>query len=150
MSGSVAAAVKVNSNPSLVDLFPIGDSTGGLLISLTTMVIVLASLNGEEALSVTRSVTALVLGPCDSPGVQVKTPLLALMLAPAGAPGSRLNVSACAGKSESVAPAVKVNRPPSFTTWLAIGASAGAVFTSPTVIMMVCESLRLGDPLSVT
>jgi len=66
-------------------------------------------------LSVTRITILLVLGPCDSSGVQEKNPLAGSMVAPAGAPGSRLKVSDCAGKSGSVAEAVKVRSAPSAT-----------------------------------
>src|ERR1051325_2981986 len=56
-------------------------------------------------LSGTRTVTVFV--PCEG-GVQVNTPLLAPMAAPAGAPGSSEKVSVCAGRSPSVAVAVKL------------------------------------------
>src|SRR5262245_14810627 len=91
-----------------------------------------------------------VLGPCASLGVQVNTPLAALMLTPAGAPGSTLNVSVLAGASASVAVTVTVNRLPSLIVRLAMAASTGALFTSLTVTVKLLVSLRLGTPLSVT
>src|SRR5437867_4492279 len=123
-------------------------STGATFTSLTTTVNVFASLNAGEPLSVTRTVTALVLGPCASVGVQVNTPLVALMLAPAGAPGSRLKVKVLA--SASVAVAVNVRSVPSTRVLSPIGESTGAVLTSFTTIMIVSAALRAGEPLSVT
>jgi hypothetical protein len=59
-------------------------------------------------------------------GVQVKTPVVALMLAPAGAPGSseKLNVWPASG---SLALASKVIRASSFPLWLPIGSSTGGL-----------------------
>src|SRR5947207_11793 len=88
MSGSVALAVKVRRVFSFTDCDPIGASTGALLTSLTTILIVSKSLNAGEPLSVTRTVTELVLGPWASVGVHVNTPEPGLIDAPAGAPGS--------------------------------------------------------------
>lgn len=56
--------------------------------------------------------TRLVLGPCSSVGVQLKTPS-ELMRAPAGASGSRLKVSCWAGRSRSLAFVVKLDVLPS-------------------------------------
>src|SRR2546421_12023 len=89
-------------------------------------------------------------GPCSSLGIQVNTPVAGLMLAPAGAPGPRLKVSDCAGRSESEADAVKLSRLPSLIDWFPIGASTGAVFTSLTIMAMVWEAPSAGEPLSVT
>ena len=61
-----------------------------MLISLTTTVKLFASLKLGEPLSVTRTLIVLVPGPCDSPGVQVNTPVTGSRLAPVGAPGSKL------------------------------------------------------------
>ena len=55
------------------------------------------------------------------------------MSAPAGAP-TRLKVSVLAGMSESVAVAVKLSKLFTFTDWLPIGSSTGAVFPPPTVL----------------
>ena len=89
-SASVAVAVNVSRLPSLTVLFPIAASTGATLTSLTVMLIVSESLSAGEPLSVTRTVTLYVPGPWLSVGVQVKTPVVALIAAPAGAPASRL------------------------------------------------------------
>src|SRR5262245_14529795 len=72
------------------------------------------------------------------------------MAAPAGAPGSRLKVSVLAGTSASVAVAVKVSVLPSLTDLLPMAARIGATLTSLTVMLIVWESLRAGEPLSVT
>src|SRR5205823_5317896 len=97
-SGSLAVAVTVMSVSSLLVRLLIGFSTGGEFTSLTTTVNVLASLSGGVPLSVTRTVSMLVEGPCASVGVQVNAPLAELIAAPAGAPGSRLKCSVFAGK----------------------------------------------------
>src|SRR5207244_2612561 len=101
-----------------------------------------------EPLSLTRTVRLVEpLGP--SSGVQVKTPVPALILAPAGAP-TRLKVSVLAGRSGSVAVAVKVSKWPSSTVLLPRGPRTGGRFTSRTVTVMVSSANRLGEPLSVT
>src|SRR5438093_1012151 len=125
-------------------------STGATFTSLTTTVNVFASLNAGEPLSVTRTVTALVLGPCASVGVQVNTPLVALMLAPAGAPGSRLKVRVLAGRSGSVAVFVTTNVLSSLIIWSAGTVSSGARFTSVTTTVKLRASLQGGEPSSVT
>jgi hypothetical protein len=71
------------------------------------------------------------------------------MLAPAGAL-TRLNRSVFAGRSGSVAEAVNVSVPPSFTVRLLNGASTGGWFTSLTVTVTDRSANRLGLPLSVT
>ncbi len=63
--------------------------------------------------------------------------------APAGSP-DRLNASALAGKSESVAVAVKASKDSSSIILLPIGARIGAAFTSLTVTVMV--SLSVSNP----
>src|SRR5262245_33838019 len=72
------------------------------------------------------------------------------MLRPDGAPGSTLNVSVCAGRSPSVALAVKLSKLPSLTAWSLMKANDGATFTSLTVTVRVSKSLSAGEPLSVT
>src|SRR5437899_1271467 len=150
MSGSVALAAKVRRVFSFTDCDPIGASTGALLTSLTTIVIVSKSLNAGEPLSVTRTVTELVLGPWASVGVHVNTPEPGLIDAPAGAPGSSEKIKLCAGMSGSVADAVNVSKVPSFTFRLPIGFKVGAPFTSVTVTVKLVASLKAGEPLSVT
>src|SRR5437867_3297102 len=86
-----------------------GLSTGAVLTSLTVtvMLTVCVSLILGRPLSVTRTVSEYVPGPCASLGVQEKMPLAALMLAPAGAPGSSEKRSVWA-VSGSLAAAVKL------------------------------------------
>src|SRR5262245_14835396 len=92
----------------------------------------------------------LVLGPCDSVGVQLNTPLLPLIVAPTGAPGSKLYVNVLAGRSVSVAPAINVSVLPSLIVRLVIAASTGAVLSSLTTTVKERVALRAGEPLSVT
>src|SRR2546430_1806726 len=91
----------------------------------TTMLKVCASLSGGEPLSVTRTVTGYVPGPCASVGVRVTARLVGLMLAPRGARGSRLYVGVLAGTSGWGAAAVKVRVSPSLTVWFLMGARDG-------------------------
>ena len=90
----------------------IGSSTGALFTSFTTTVKLFVSFCGGMPLSVTRTVIVWVPGPCVSLGIQVSTPLLGLMLAPAGGE-TKLNVSALAGWSASLATAVRMRVLPS-------------------------------------
>jgi len=71
------------------------------------MVNVFVALKGGTPLSVTDTLIRFVLGPCAMVGVQVKTPLVALIVALVGA-DTRLKVRVCAGESESVATLVIV------------------------------------------
>src|SRR5262245_8191585 len=121
--------------------------TGGLFASVTTTTKLFVSLNGGDPLSVTRTVTVLVLGPCASAGIQLNSPL-AVRVAPLG-PVNRLNVSVFAGRSESVAVIVKLNGLPSLIVWLAME-RIGALLTSLTVTLSDLASLSGGEPLSVT
>src|SRR5580765_6012920 len=75
-SESVARARKVKRAASLTVLLPMGERTGALFTSLTVMITAWAALRAGEPLSVTRTVTLLVFGPCASVGVQVKTPVV--------------------------------------------------------------------------
>ena len=59
------------------------------------------SLIGGVPLSVTRTVTVLVLGPCASVGNQLSTPVVGSMLRPRGAPAARCQVNGWAGISAS-------------------------------------------------
>ena len=54
-------------------------------------------------------------GPSASSGVQLNSPVARFMIAPPGAPASRLKVRSLAGRSASVAVAVKASSPPSST-----------------------------------
>ena len=65
-------------------------------------------------LSVTRTVTVFVLGPCASVGVQTITPVLVLIVMPVG-PLTNANVSVLAGISTSVAVFVTVSVVSSFS-----------------------------------
>src|SRR5213594_4077949 len=77
-------------------------STGALFASVTTTVKLWLSLSAGTPLSLTFTVITFVLGPWDSVGVHVSTPVVGLTLTPAG-PDTRLNVSVLAGTSVSVA-----------------------------------------------
>src|SRR5437773_1523524 len=111
-SGSVAVIASVNRLPSGMLCVAMAANSGALFTSLTTTVKLLVSLNGATPLSVTRTVTTFVLGPCASLGVQVNTPVLAPMLAPAG-PVTIPYVSALVGTSPSLAVSVSVSVLPS-------------------------------------
>src|SRR5207244_3923226 len=89
-SGSLAVIASVNRLPSGMVCGARVANTGALFTSFTTTVKVFKSLRLGTPLSVTRTVTGFVLGPCASLAVHVNTPVLGLMLAPAGAPGSKL------------------------------------------------------------
>src|SRR5580765_1427313 len=75
---------------------------GAVLTSLTMTVKRLVALRAGTPLSVTFTVIKLVLGPWDSLGVQVNTPVSESMIIPAGGE-SRLKLRVFAGMSESVA-----------------------------------------------
>src|SRR4030095_9802390 len=107
-SASVAEAVNAMVLPTPLVTLAIGASTGAVFTSFTITVIVVVSLMAGWPLSVTRTVMTLVLGPCASVGVQLTAPEFGLIVAPAGTGASRLNVSVCAGASESVALPVAV------------------------------------------
>src|SRR6266550_788401 len=99
-------------------------------LAATMTLNVLSSLAGGTPLSVTRTLMLLVIEAYFKDGVQVNTPLVALIVAPVGGLGSKLNVSAFAGTSGSVAEFVNVNVAPSTMVQSAIGASTGAWFTA--------------------
>src|SRR3970040_160729 len=61
-----------------------------------------------------------------------------------------MKLSEFAGRSESLALAVKASNAPSLIVRLVIGASEGAAFTSLTITVTLPVALRLGTPLSVT
>jgi len=79
--------------------------------------------------SVTTTVIVFVLGPCPSFGVQVNTPLVALIAMPVSGDTSE-KVSGLAGMSESVALLVTVSVAQSLIFVLAGTVSTGAVFDS--------------------
>src|SRR5262249_15637396 len=94
-------------------------------------------------------------GPCASLGVHVKAPVVGSIEAPAGAP-TRLNVNVWAGRSGSVAVAVKV-RAVSSSMVAEVGTPeiVGATFTSFTVTVIGASALarpsdtrtvKLNDP----
>ena len=91
-SASVAEAVNDKRFSSSIVLLPIAANSGAVFTSVTVIRMVSEALETGEPLSVTRTVTRFVLGPCALVGVQEKTPVDGLMLAPVGAPGSRLYV----------------------------------------------------------
>src|SRR6185369_261783 len=104
-SASVAVAVNVYAASSGI----VADAgtfaiTGAAFASVTVRLIEAS----EFAVpSLTRTVNGYVPGPCASVGVHENAPVLELMDAPVGAAISE-NVSVCAGRSASVALAVKV------------------------------------------
>src|SRR5881394_1761609 len=113
--------------------------TGARFTSLTTMEMLRVSVRLGEPLSRTVTVIWLVLGPCCSVGVQVSIPVAGSIERPEGAPRERLQVSVCAGKSESVALKGTLRVAPSLTlTWAGLAAIAGAELTSETVTVKVC------------
>ncbi len=83
-------------------------------------------------------------------GVHENAPVLGSIDAPAGAPASRLKVKLFAGRSGSLAVAVKVSAVPSSTVLSPMAARTGDALTSFTVTVIVSESLNAGEPLSVT
>src|SRR5712664_1495745 len=89
----------------------------------------LVSLSGGLPLSVTRTVTTLVLGPCASVGVQVNTPVAGLRLTPVGAATSE-KVSVFVGMSGSVAVLVTVRVESALMVGIDGVFSTGGLFTS--------------------
>ena len=79
--------------------------------------------------------------PGTSVGVQVKAPP-AVMAAPAGAP-PRLKVKVWAGRSASLAPALKESGRVSLTFLIPIAAKTGATLTSDTVTVMASQVSRV-------
>src|SRR5262245_1815950 len=109
VSASVAVAVNVYGTSSgMVTVAGTPPTTGARFTSFTWMEIVVVSASGGVPLSVTRTVAVKSPGPCDSVGVQVKTPVPGSIAAPAGAPASSENVNDWAGRSASLAVAVNV------------------------------------------
>ncbi len=148
-SASVAVAVNASADPSLTVLFPIAVSVGATFTSFTVAVIASKSDIAGVPLSVARIVMGKLPGPCASVGVQEKAPVRALIVAPDGAPASSDHAMASAGRSPSVAVAVKVRAASSLTVLFPIAVSVGATFTSFTVTVIASKSLSAGVPLSV-
>src|SRR5689334_16487217 len=97
-SGSLPVAVNVYVASSLiVALTGTPPNVGASFTSATLMVMLLVS---ESVPSLTTTLNVYEPGPCDSPGVQVNTPVVGLMLAPDGWP-LKLNVRVCVGTSGS-------------------------------------------------
>ena len=118
-SASVAVAVKVRLLVAVTVWLASVPSDGAVLgEALTVMEMVRVAERAGEPLSVTRTVTG------KAPvwvrvGVHENTPVVGLMEAPVGAPASRLKVRVWAGRSTSVAVAVKVRLLVAVTDWLA-------------------------------
>src|SRR2546429_339621 len=83
-------------------------------------------------------------------GIQLNKPVAGSMVAPAGAPDSSVNVMVWAGKSESLAVAVKLSSVSAETVQFIGKESCGRVFTSLTATERIFVSLRGGVPLSGT
>src|SRR5438128_652192 len=151
MSGSATLLVTTSVLSSSIDWSATAASTGALFTSLSaTITVKLAvSLKGGEPLSVTRTVMRLVLGRCDSVGVQFSTPLLGSRLTPSGA-DNRLKVSRLAGRSRSVTVLVTTSVANPWITLYGTTVSTGARFTSLTTTVKLLVALKGGEPLSVT
>lgn len=121
--------------------------TGGVFSAFTLIRKSRLALSGGSPSSVTSIVS---LKSPAAAGVHEKTPVAGSISAPSGASSRREKVSVCAGRSESLALAVKVTGCPTKVTRSATGARTGGWFTSFTVISKVPTSLSAGRPLSVT
>src|ERR1051325_1183440 len=109
------------------------------------------SLKAGVPLSVTRTVTALVVPGWATVGFQTKSPSAGPMVAPGGAPGSRLKVSVCGGKSGSVAEVASLKVAPAWRVWSLIGARTGGLLTirtagSPRMLpaVVVARTVEIG------
>ena len=100
--------------------------TGAVFDSKTVTRKVCVALRLGEPLSVTRRETVLVLGPCDSVGVQVNKPFDEFIVAPLGGVVAKLNVRIFAGISASEATALKLSKVPSTTVLFEIEFKTGA------------------------
>src|SRR5439155_20076025 len=104
-------------------------STGALFASVTTTVKPLLSLSAGTLLSLTFTVIRFVLGPWDSVGVHVSTPVVGLRLTPVGA-DTRLNVSVFAVGSVAVAAfvtnTVLISASVSFAVTVGVGVVVGS------------------------
>ena len=84
-SGSFTTLLTVSNCPAATVLLPIGEKIGGEFTSLTMIVKRCVALKLGVPLSKTRTRTLLLLGPCASLGVQLKSPLTGSTVAPLGA-----------------------------------------------------------------
>jgi hypothetical protein len=105
--------------------------------------------SGGMPLSVTVMVTGKRPGPCGGLGAQAKAPVAESIAAPWGAFASRRKVSICAGRSASVAAAVKVKVPPLVTDLLPIGDRTGRVLSEATAMLKMRAAFSAGAPPSV-
>ncbi len=149
-SGSLAANCTVFSRPSSNVSVPGLTRAGARLTSVTITVKACVVFMLGLPSSLTRTTITFVLGPCASLGDQVNTPLVASMAAPVGAPGSRLNVRFCAGRSLSVAVTVKVMLVSSGSVRPPMVGTEGGLFTLFTVTLKLLLSVYVGIPLSDT
>src|SRR5258706_7465484 len=132
-SESEAETVKVSNVPSTTVWVSMAANSGAAFTSLTIARNVCVALKLGVPLSVTITLIELVPGPCASLGVQVKTPLDALIVALDGAPAPRLNISV--SSSGSLAELVNVSNCNSFTVSGEIAESAGGWFVAPTLVI---------------
>src|SRR5438034_35883 len=98
--------------------------------------------------SVTLIVTMLVLGPWVSLGVQLISP--AAETVRLLGPETSAKVSGLAGRSGSVAVAVRLSAVSSVIVWFAGNVSTGGWFDSFTTIVNVLKSSKLGVPSSLS
>src|SRR5438477_13196627 len=84
-----------------------------------------------EPSSVTRTLTLFV-PTFAAVGIQANDPVAGSMVAPAGAPASNVKVKVCAGKSESLAAAVKLSSLPAATVQFLIKDIVGPVLPAVT------------------
>ena len=152
-SGSVAVAVNVKSDSSFTVRSPMVVSTGHVFAptSVTEIVMSSKSVQAGSPLSVTRTVTGYVPGPCSAEGVKLNTPVPA---DPGLPPGTRIE-----RERERLAHIrVGCRRREREERQLSHGMvsyqrSTGQRFppaTSLTVIEMISKSLHAGSALSVT
>src|SRR5438046_758702 len=129
-----------------------GESTGALFTSVTTMVNCCVALMLGTPLSKARTTMLLVDGPWASLGVQVNTPLLPLREAPEGAAPTNSKVTVLGGESVSVAMFVRVMLVNSAMLRVVLLRLVimGAALTSLTMMVNCCVALMLGTPLSAT
>src|SRR5437762_3561376 len=148
-SASVAALVSTKVLSSSI-LWLVGTfNTGALLTSPTMTVKLLVALRAGTPLSVTFTVIRLVLGPWDSVGVQLSTPLLELRVIPGGGE-SRLKACVFVRLSTPVPSLVSTKVLSSSIVWLGGTFNTGALLTSLTMTVKLLVALRAGTPLSVT
>src|SRR5439155_25964164 len=124
--------------PSTTNASGIGGNDRASAFSSTTTAKLCVALRLGKPSSLTRTINKFVLLPSVWLGVQFSTPFVGLIAASGGALVSRLNVSALAGMSESVAVWVIVSVWPAVIVRPAIAASTGAVLLSSTTTIKLC------------